>query len=162
MQVHDPLSITYFGIKSSPYRPLLSMQTSSRLYQCLRCHVPVVICHRCDHGQRYCANGCSKQARIASQKRARKKYQTTRAGRFNNAARQHRFRARQKQKVTHHCSLQNPPHDVLNKQLKPSKSSQLSPKQTKTIHCHHCDEACNPFLRHGFLQHRINQGDCRS
>ena len=73
------------------------MQTSSRLYQCLRCHIPVVICHRCDHGQRYCANGCSKKARMVSQKRASEKYQTTRAGRFNNAARQQRFRNRQKQ-----------------------------------------------------------------
>jgi hypothetical protein len=74
------------------------MPTSSRLYQCLRCHTPVVICHRCDRGQRYCAKGCCKKARIASQKRARKKYQTTRAGRFNNAARQQRFRTRHKQK----------------------------------------------------------------
>jgi len=138
------------------------MQTSSRLYQCLRCHVPVVICHRCDHGQRYCINGCSKKARIASQKRASKKYQTTRAGRFNNAARQQRFRNRKKQKVTHHCSLQNPPHDVLNKHTKHRKRPPILPKQTKTIHCHHCGEICSPFLRHGFLPHRINQGDCRS
>jgi hypothetical protein len=35
------------------------------------------------------------------------------------------------------------------------------PKQTKEIHCHHCGEICNPFLRHDFLTHRINQGDCR-
>ena len=138
------------------------MQTSSRLYQCLRCHAQVIICHRCDHGQRYCATGCSKKARKASQKRASRKYQTTRAGRFNNAARQHRFRVRQKQKVTHHGSLHNPPHDVLNKQLKTSKSSQLRPKQTTAIHCHHCGEICSPFLRHGFLRHRINQSDCRS
>lgn len=162
MQVHDPLSIAYYGIKSSPHRPLLSMQTSSRLYQCLRCHVPVVICSRCDHGQRYCANGCSKKARIASQQRARKKYQATRAGRFNNAARQQRFRNRQKQIVTHHCSLQTPPHDVLIKRTKHRKSSPLRPKQTKNMHCHHCGEICSPFLRHGFLPHRINQGDCRS
>ena len=138
------------------------MQTSSRLYQCLRCHVPVVICHRCDHGQRYCANGCSKKARIASQKRASKKYQTTRAGRFNNAARQQRFRTRQKQKVTHHCSLKASPHDVLTQQLKTSKRPPIFPKQTKEIHCHHCGEICSPFLRHGFLTHRIHQDDCRS
>ncbi len=138
------------------------MQTSSRLYQCLRCHIPVVICHRCDHGQRYCAHGCSKKARMASQKRASKKYQITRAGRFNNAARQQRFRNRQKQKVTHHCSLQSSPHGVLNTHLKTPKSSPLHPKQTKAIHCHHCGEICSPFLRHGFLRDRIHQGDCRS
>jgi hypothetical protein len=44
----------------------------------------------------YCAKGCSEKARMASQKRATKKYQTTLAGRFNNAVRQQRFRARQK------------------------------------------------------------------
>ena len=137
------------------------MQTSSRLYQCLRCHVPVVICHRCDHGQRYCANGCSKKSRMASQKRARKKYQTTRAGRFNNAARQHRFRARQKQKVTHHGSLQVSPHDVLTKRLQPSKTPIIYPKPTTIIHCHHCGEICSPFLRQGFLRHRVNQGNLR-
>ncbi|MBC8386279.1 MAG: hypothetical protein H8E09_00390 [Gammaproteobacteria bacterium] len=138
------------------------MQTSSRLYQCLRCHVPVVICHRCDHGQRYCANGCSKKARIASQKRASKKYQTSRAGRFNNAERQQRFRNRQKQKVTHHGSLKTSPHGVLTQQLKTSKRPPILPKQTKEIHCHHCGEICSPFLRHGFLRDLINQGDCRS
>ena len=95
---------------------------------------------------------------MASQKRASKKYQTTRAGRFNNAARQQRFRNRQKQKVTHHCSLQTSPHDVLNKHLKTPKSSPLRPKQTKAIHCHHCGEICSPFLRHGFLRSRINRG----
>ena len=137
------------------------MQTSSRLYQCLRCHTQVIICHRCDHGQRYCANGCSKKARMASQKRARKKYQATRAGRFNNAARQHRFRTRQKQKVTHHGSLQIPRHDVLSKQLIPPQNSRAYPKQTAIMCCHHCGEACSPFLRHDFLRHRVSQGNCR-
>ena len=139
----------------------MSMQTSSRLYQCLRCHVPVVICHRCDHGQRYCANGCSKQARIASQKRACKKYQTTRAGRFNNAARQQRFRHRQKQKVTHHGSLQTLCHDVLSRQFTPPKSPRVYPKQAVIMRCHHCGEECSSFLRHDFLRHRISQGNCR-
>ena len=138
------------------------MQTSSRLYQCLHCHVQVIICHRCDHGQRYCATGCSKKARIASQKRARNKYQATRAGRFNNAARQQRFRARQKQKVTHHGSLQIPRHDVLSKQLISPKNPRAHPEQTTIMCCHHCGEVCSPFLRHDFLRHRVSQGNLRS
>lgn len=138
------------------------MQTSSRLYQCLRCHAQVIICSRCDHGQRYCANGCSKKARISSQRRARKKYQASRAGRFNNAARQQRFRHRQKQKVTHHSSLQTSPHVVLKQQSQASKSTAFCPNKTKAIHCHHCGEICSPFLRHGFLRSRINQGKYRS
>ena len=139
----------------------MPMPTSSRLYQCLRCHTPVVICHRCDHGQRYCANGCSKKARMASQKRACKKYQTSRAGRFNNAARQQRFRARQKQKVTHHCSLKIPRRAVLSKQLNSPKNPVEHPKQTTTIYCHFCGEVCSPFLRHGFLRYRVSKANLR-
>ena len=137
----------------------MSMQSSSRLYQCLRCHKPVVICRLCDHGQRYCANGCSKQARMDSQKRASKKYQTTRAGRFNNAARQQRFRSRQKQKVTHHGSLQTPRHDVLSKQFTPPKTPRIYPKLAVIMCCHHCGEECSSFLRHDFLPHRVSLGN---
>jgi len=137
------------------------MQTSSRIYHCHHCHDLVIICHRCDHGQRYCANDCSKKARIASQKRASKKYQTSRGGRFNNAARQQRFRNRQKQKVTHHGSLQTPFHDVLPKQLTPPKSPMNNPKQPDIMCCHHCGEACSPFLRDDFLRQRVTQGYLR-
>lgn len=139
----------------------MSMQTSSRLYQCQRCHAQVIICHRCDHGQRYCANGCRKKARMASLKRARQKYQTTRAGRFNNAARQHRFRDRQKQKVTHQGSLQIPRCDVLSRQFITSKSPRIYPKQTVIMCCHYCGEVCSPFLRHDFLRHRVSQHHLR-
>jgi hypothetical protein len=137
------------------------MPTSSRLYQCLHCHTPVVICHRCDHGQRYCAKGCSKTARMASQKRASKKYQKNRAGRFNNAARQQRFRPRQKQKVTHHSSLKIPRCAVLSKQLNSPKSPVEPQKQTTTIYCHFCGEVCSPFLRHGFLRYRVSKANLR-
>ena len=139
----------------------MPMPTSSRLYQCLRCHTPVVICHRCDHGQRYGANGCREKARMASQKRACKKYQTSRAGRFNNAARQQRFRARQKQKVTHHCSLKIPRRAVLSKQLNSPKNPVEHQKQTTTIYCHFCGEVCSPFLRHGFLRYRVSKANLR-
>lgn len=81
------------------------MQDTGRLYFCQRCSTQVIICSRCDHGQRYCASACAQNARLASLKRAAKKYQSSRAGRFNNAARQRRFRQRHPQKVTHHGSL---------------------------------------------------------
>lgn len=93
----------------------MSMKTSSRKYQCLRCHTLVIICHRCDRGQRYCTHGCSEKARKTSTKRASKKYQATRRGRFNNAARQQRYRNQIRQKVTHHSSLKITLHDVLTK-----------------------------------------------
>lgn len=137
------------------------MQTSSRLYQCLRCHAPIVICHRCDRGQRYCTKGCSKKARAVSLKRASQKYQATRRGRFNNAARQQRFRARQKQKVTHQSSLKIPRYDVLITRKVRPKETLNRQKNTTTVYCHHCGECCNPFLRHDFLRYKISKRNLR-
>lgn len=139
----------------------MSMQTSSRIYQCLRCQAPIVICHCCDHGQRYCANGCSEKARKDSLKRASLKYQNTRAGRFNNAARQQRFRERQKQKVTHHSSPKMSLHVVLTTKLKEPKPTKIHPKPSKIMRCHHCGEECCHFLRHDFLRYTIVGGNLR-
>jgi hypothetical protein len=66
------LNIKISSRKGCPHRPFMSMDTSSRKYQCLRCHALVIICHRCDHGQRYCTHGCSEQARKESTQRASK------------------------------------------------------------------------------------------
>jgi len=130
----------------------MSMQTSSRLYHCCRCHAQVIICRRCDRGQRYCTSGCSQVARQDSLKRANKKYQASRKGRFNNAARQQRFRQRQKQKVTHQCSLQIPRHAVLqNKAIWPKKVQKLRVTRI-SLHCDHCGTLCGPFLRSDYLK----------
>ena len=161
MQVHDPLIVTRFGNKSSPHRPLLSMQTSSRLYHCLRCHAQVIICHQCDHGNRYCTHGCSEKARRASLNRATKKYQQSRAGRFNNAARQKRFRAQKKQIVTHQSSQIIRLNAVLKPQIKTRKSATYPLKQPHVLVCHHCGEVCNHFLRHDFLRGKIHNGHLR-
>jgi len=161
VHVHDPLSVTHFGIKSSPHRPLLSMQTSSRLYHCLHCHAQVIICHRCDRGHRYCANGCSKKARKASLSRATKKYQQSRAGRFNNAARQKRFRQQKKQIVTHQSSQTISLNAVLKTQPKTRKSAMHPIKNTLILCCHHCGQVCSPFLRHDFLRGNVHKGHLR-
>ena len=139
----------------------MPMETSSRKYQCLRCHALVIICHHCDHGQRYCANGCSEKAREESKKRASKKYQATRQGRFNNAARQQRFRSQLKQKVTHHTSLTIPLCDVLIKRSIPAKKATIPPKYEKVMHCHHCGEVCCPFLRDDFLRYKLTKRNIR-
>ncbi len=152
MHVHDPLSVTYFGIKSSPHQPFISMTTSSRLYHCLRCHAQVVICRHCDRGNRYCTNGCSKKARAISLKRACKKYQSTRIGRFNNAARQQRFRTQQKQKVTHHRSIQIHLHDVLITQSSEPQRDHQQPEIKTFLACHYCGKTGNGFFRSDFLQ----------
>jgi len=127
------------------------MPGTSRLYHCCRCQAQVIICSHCDRGQRYCTAGCAADARSASLQRAGKKYQSTRAGRFNNAARQRHYRARQKQKVTHQGSPVLRIRDLLkNKATRP----ECRPKQGQsgtTIRCHHCGRVCGPFLRHDFL-----------
>ena len=127
------------------------MQTSSRLYHCCRCHAQVIVCRRCDRGQRYCTNGCRQDARVLSQKRASKKYQASRLGQLNNASRQKRFGQRQKQKVTHHCSLKITSHDVLPSKPSWPKKIQEYAQTCSLLCCHHCGAVCEPFLRSDFL-----------
>jgi hypothetical protein len=71
-----------------------------RLYNCQRCGVQVRICRRCDHGNIYCAQECSRIRRRECLRRAAARYQRTRRGAWRHAARQQAWRARQ-QTVTH-------------------------------------------------------------
>ncbi len=127
------------------------MKNTSRLYFCSRCHTQVIICTRCDRGQRYCPADCRHRARSESLKRAGKKYQSKRSGRFNNAARQRRYRARTKQKVTHHTSTAKHLHDLLNTRLTETKKTQNLSFHKPQLHCHYCGAVCEPYLRHDFV-----------
>ena len=151
MQTHDSPSVTHWGNKSSPHRPFLLMPLSSRLYFCSRCHVLVIICSHCDRGQRYCTGECRHQARAESAQRASRKYQSTRAGRFNNAARQQRFRDRRSQKVTHQGSPSKQTHDLLKIRITETKKIPKPSFSGSAIHCHYCGAECDPFLRLDFL-----------
>lgn len=130
------------------------MPTASRLYSCCRCHAQVIICVRCDRGQRYCAGECRHEARTQSLKRAASKYQRSRAGCFNNADRQRRFRERKKQKVTHQGSTEKPLHALLKTRLTETKKTQMLSLSGFTLRCHHCGCVCEPFLRQDFLHSR--------
>ena len=79
-------------------------EASYRLYSCRGCGVTVRICRRCDHGQLYCAGGCSAASRRESLRRAAARYQRTRHGATRHAARQRAWRGRQAHKVTHQGS----------------------------------------------------------
>ena len=127
------------------------MPSSSRLYFCSRCHVQVIICSHCDRGQRYCTGKCRYQARSESIKRSRIKYQSSRQGRFNNAARQQRFRDRHSQKVTHQGSPSIRQNDLLRISLTETKKTPKPSFSGSTIHCHYCGAQCDPFLRQDFL-----------
>jgi len=128
------------------------MKASARLYHCCRCHAQVIVCQRCDRGQRYCAEDCRHQSRRESLNRANQKYQKTRAGRFNNAARQASFRQRQKQKVTDQGSTQTYRHAVLQTSLNAAKSALNTGSAGAVLRCHYCGEQCEPLLRLDFLQ----------
>ena len=127
------------------------MQSSARMYSCCRCQAQVIICSRCDRGHRYCAGECAAGARSASLKRASKKYQSTRAGRFNNAARQQRYRQRQNQIVTHQGSQLATSHDVLKAQSHWPEKAQKPDQNAGFLCCHHCGAICEPFLRQDYL-----------
>jgi hypothetical protein len=78
-----------------------------RLYNCQRCAVQVRICERCDHGNIYCAGECAGIRRRESQRQTQARYQKSRRGASRHAARQRRWRERQRQNlkiVTHHGS----------------------------------------------------------
>lgn len=88
----------------------------ARRFLCALCRAPVLVCSHCDRGQRYCAGPCSAISRRAAQQEAGQRYQSSRAGRFNHAARTQRWRTRQASKtqsVTHQGSQQPPPDAVL-------------------------------------------------
>jgi len=127
------------------------MPTSSRLYFCCRCHVQVIICSHCDRGQRYCPGECRHEARSESLKRAGSTYQQSRVGRLNNAARQHRFRQRNQQKVTHQGSPPKRLHALLKTRLTETAKTQTLSLSGTVLRCHHCGAVCEPFLRQDFL-----------
>ena len=88
------------------------MEPPARHYLCARCRTAVLICSRCDRGQRYCAGDCAKQVRTQSLQEAGQRYQSSRSGRLKHATRQRRYRDRQT-KVTHHGSPPQAPDDLL-------------------------------------------------
>jgi hypothetical protein len=140
------------------------MNSTARRYHCARCHIPVVICRRCDRGNIYCGDACAKPARAASLSRARHKYQSSRPGRFLNAQRQRQFRARRQQKVTHHGSSAAAVNDLLPLVLSLVQNSdkQVIPAANTALHCHFCGEQCSAFLRRDFIRHPRRNRPLRS
>ena len=92
-----------------------------RWFLCARCREPVVIWSRCDHGQRYCGQACSREARRDFQRGAGRRYQDGSSGRAKHAERSRRWRLRRKEQpapgteevgsVTHH-GLQELPAEL--------------------------------------------------
>jgi len=89
------------------------------------------------------------ESREASLKRSSNKYQKSRKGRHKHAARQHRYRERQRQKVTQHSSPLLKLNDLLRHASKPrlDASPVLPVHAHAEIYCIGCSDVCSPYLR---------------
>jgi len=127
----------------------------ARLFWCLRCRAQVLICSSCDRGQVYCADGCAQEARRWSQREAGRRYQASRRGRINHAARARRYRAR-KNNVTHQGSPPDRTDDLLAVSLVvvAMESTSADRSGRPRWHCHRCGRRCPEFVRRTFLRRR--------
>lgn len=124
---------------------------SARLYNCARCQNQVIICSFCDRGNIYCGSICSRRARVQNHRIANQIYQKSPQGRQKHAARQRRYRKREKdkiKKVTDHGSPTLLPHDLL-----PLVPNERLTRQKESLRCHFCDAVVLPSLRKGYLRH---------
>jgi hypothetical protein len=137
------------------------------MFNCARCRRLVVICTRCDRGQRYCSAHCRQVQRRRSVREAGRRYQRTPYGARNNAARQKRWRTRFVTTVTHHTS---PTHRYLREEP-PGKNAQqeacdatsnrtlaishrmpvTTPTGQPVRHCDFCGHPCGSYTRWGTL-----------
>jgi hypothetical protein len=132
----------------------------------------VLLCSRCDRGQRYCGRACSRAARLASRREAAKRYQRSRAGRMAHAARSRRWRQRRRERdqarssaaldtgtvnfVTH----QGSPMPVLDAPLAALEQADACTSVVSdasatpiVVRCRRCAAVLSPWVRQGFLRH---------
>jgi hypothetical protein len=70
------------------------MDRPARLYLCARCREQVVLCSRCDRGNRYCGRQCRQRARAQARRETAQRYQRSWRGRLCHAQRSRRWRQR--------------------------------------------------------------------
>jgi hypothetical protein len=143
----------------------------ARLFVCARCHAQVLLCSRCDRGQRYCGRVCSRAARSESRRDAAERYQRSRAGRIAHAARSRRWRQRQREVARIACSgdvvdsavinfvtHQGSPITALDAPLPLNEQAAevcvvAKPTPIAPARCRRCAAALSPWARLGFLRH---------
>jgi hypothetical protein len=153
----------------------------ARLFVCALCRAQVLLCSRCDRGQRYCTRACSRAARQAAQREAARRYQASRAGRIAHAARSLRWRQRRRECelaagvaavvdavatefVTHQgCPL--PAADAPLAAPEPAEecASGVGEASAAPIpaQCRRCATALAPWVRQGFLRHGMRRWPAR-
>lgn len=150
---------------------VVSLDRPARLFLCAGCRIQVVLCSRCDRGNRYCGRACWRQTHDAARREAACRYQRSRGGRVRHAARSQRWRQRAAlraaqgdgvdtagpagedaaHKVTHQGSLPGVAaaslaactHDIA------AAATTALPQPRR---CHHCAAAQPDWLRQGFLR----------
>jgi len=120
---------------------------AARFFLCGRCRAQVLICSRCDRGQIYCGNRCSRAARRNSLHAAGRRYQASRRGRLTHAVRARRYRRRKK--VTHQGSPAVWPIGLLS-------ATPAAPDRSRWPgwRCHRCGRPCPPLVRRDFRRRR--------
>jgi hypothetical protein len=142
------------------------MDRPARLFLCARCRVQVVLCSRCDHGNRYCGRACWRQARDAARREAASRYQRSRRGRMAHSARSRRWRLRHgggggEHYVTHQGSqptvaaapLAAWTHDTASSGLDDIAAAPKQPASTAPWYCRRCGAPQPAWLRQGFVRH---------
>ena len=151
------------------------MDRPARLFLCARCRVQVVLCSRCDRGNRYCGRACWRQARDAARREAARRYQRSRRGRMAHSARSRRWRLRHggggggggggEHNVTHQGSqravaaapLVAWTHDTASSGLDDSAAAPAPvpqpPASAAPWTCRRCGALQPAWLRQGFLRH---------
>ena len=104
----------------------------------------------------YCGDKCALTARKQYCKASNKRYQKTAKGRFNNALRQKRFRARQINKVTDHGSHNTHQNALLLKAKNNVKNNVIKQKMNESTCCF-CNKNEFYWLRYDFLRYYAKQ-----
>ena len=146
------------------------MSISARFFLCARCRQQVVLCRRCDRGQRYCGSSCSQLSRTERQREARHRFAQSRAGRLDNARRQSRYRARLLAQRTHKTKIVtdqgSAPTGAINTLVCGASDVVVEPikHQSARTRCRVCSQCCDPRLRSGFLpfNQRSRGNSCQS
>jgi hypothetical protein len=140
-----------------------------RLFLCARCRQQVVLCSRCDRGNRYCGRACWRLSREAANREAGSRYQRSYRGRLAHARRAQRWRERRAQapqNVTHqgcpaeaaNAPLLAWPHDtttaIVETPCAGHDEAPPAPDVAKPVNrCRRCCEPLGPWVRQGFVRH---------
>ncbi|MCU0921720.1 MAG: hypothetical protein MUF16_15530 [Burkholderiaceae bacterium] len=146
---------------------------------CARCRTQVLLCSRCDRGQRFCGRACSRAARLESRRAAARRYQRSRAGRMTHAARSRRWRQRRRERQQRTCgeaaALDGGVIDFVTHQGSPTPAEDApltfgvdlaaavdgGVPLPSVMRCRRCGAPLSRWVRQGFLRHGMRRWPAR-